>query len=117
MKRSLNIPDYILNLAKELRKKQTDSEKILWECLRKRRFLGFKFRRQQPVGRYIVDFLCFEKKLVIEIDGPVHDDTKDYDKIKDEYLIASGFNVLRISSKSVKENLEETLGMIKDRLE
>jgi len=58
--------------ARQLRRNQTDAERKLWQLLRDRRFAGVKFRRQQPVGPYIVDFVCFEAKLVIELDGSQH---------------------------------------------
>jgi len=116
MKRSLNVPDYVVRLARELRKNQTESEKILWEALRNKRFMGLKFRRQQPVGRYIIDFLCMEKKLVIEVDGLVHKDSVEYDSIKDLYLQGAGFKVLRIPADTVENNFESALKMIKEIL-
>jgi len=116
MKKTYNIPDYVINLAKELRQKHTNSEVILWELLRNRRFSGFKFRRQQPIGRYITDFLCVEKKLVIEVDGGIHENRKEYDKEKDEYLKSLNYIVLRIPNKFVEYNIEEVAELINKML-
>ncbi|HUJ03471.1 MAG TPA: DUF559 domain-containing protein, partial [Rhizomicrobium sp.] len=60
------------DFARKLRREQTDFERKIWYALRNRRFAGFKFRRQQPMGPYVVDFVCFEEKLVIELDGGQH---------------------------------------------
>lgn len=71
---------------KQLRTSQTSSEKKLWEILRAKRFHNFKFRRQHPFGRYIADFYCDEAKLVIELDGKIHENKKEYDVIRDEII-------------------------------
>ena len=116
MKKKYNIPDYVIELARDLRKKQTTSEKIIWEIVRDRRLKGYKFRRQQPVGRYIVDFLSIEAKLAIEIDGSVHNNTKEYDDEKDAFLKSAGFSVLRLPAKLVEQNIEEAVEMIINEL-
>ena len=116
MKKKYNIPDYVIELARELRKRQTTSEKIIWEVVRNRRLQGFKFRRQQPVGRYIVDFLSIEGKLVIEIDGSIHNNTKEYDYEKDAFLKSAGFSVLRLPAIFVEQNIEETVELIINEL-
>jgi very-short-patch-repair endonuclease len=87
--------------AKELRKNMTDAERKLWAQLRNRRLQGFKFRRQQPLGKYIVDFVCFEKKLVIELDGGQHQEQQDYDAQRTEWLQTQGFRVLRFWNHQV----------------
>ncbi|MBK1724966.1 hypothetical protein CKO23_22650 [Thiocystis violacea] len=81
--------------ARELRRAQTPAEAELWRQLRAKRFAGFKFRRQQPLGRYIVDFVCFEKKLIVELDGGQHAEAKDYDTARTQWLEQQGFRVLR----------------------
>jgi very-short-patch-repair endonuclease/restriction endonuclease S subunit len=86
---------WLRDRARELRKAQTPQEQALWQQLRAKRFSGFKFRRQQVIGRYIADFVCFEKKLVIELDGGQHSDTKQADEQRDRWLNAQGFRVLR----------------------
>jgi very-short-patch-repair endonuclease len=93
----------LLANAKILRKKSTPSEIKLWNCLRARRFMGLKFRRQCPLGPYIVDFVCVEKKLIIELDGGQHneDTQQDYDKRRTEFLNGLGFNVIRFWNNEV----------------
>ena len=94
-----------LNYAKELRKNMTDFEQRLWYYLRAKRFLGLKFKRQAPIGSYIVDFLCKEAKLIIELDGSGHLDEKQtkYDDKRDEYLKNLGYKVLRIYNNEFNE--------------
>lgn len=81
--------------ARELRSEQTPSEHALWQQLRARRFSGHKFRRQQPLGRYIVDFVCFSSRLIVELDGGQHADAEAYDAERDAWLKSQGFRVLR----------------------
>ena len=81
--------------AKELRRKQTDAERVLWMRLRARQVNGLKFRRQHPIGRYIVDFCCPEKCLVIEIDGGQHMNRTFADERRTEFLVQEGYRVLR----------------------
>jgi very-short-patch-repair endonuclease len=64
--------DKLTSLAKNLRKRATDTERLLWQHLRAKRFSELKFRRQEPIGAYIVDFVCFEKKVIVELDGGQH---------------------------------------------
>ena len=73
---------------------QTDAEWRLWEALRAKRFAGYKFKRQQPIGAYIVDFVCFARRLVVEVDGSQHMDSPS-DRKRDLWLTAEGFRVLR----------------------
>jgi len=84
-----------LNHAKLLRRHQTPQEQALWQTLRAKRFDGYKFRRQQPMGPYIVDFVCFSHRLIIELDGGHHAETVDYDTQRDNWLREQGFQVLR----------------------
>ena len=86
MSKKVNVAKHITGIAKRLRKGETKSEKLLWEKLRGRKLLGLKFRRQQEIGRYITDFLCYSKKIVIEVDGLIHEDRKEYDEKRDEYI-------------------------------
>lgn len=83
------------NYAKELRRKQTDAERVLWMRLRARQVNGLKFRRQHPIGRYIADFCCPEKCLVIEIDGGQHMNQTFDDERRTEFLVQEGYRVLR----------------------
>ena len=97
--------------AKELRRNSTDAERVLWRQLRAHRLVGYKFRRQQPVGRYIIDFVCFEKQLIIELDGGQHG--TEYDQRRDAYLVSRGYRVLRFWNPEVLANTEGVLEMIR----
>ena len=100
------------NFAKDLRTNQTDCENILWHHLRAKRLNNIKFRRQVPIGKYIVDFVNLGKKLVIELDGSQHIDNTDYDKSRTEYLNLNGYKVIRFFDNEVLTNLEEVLNTI-----
>jgi len=104
------------DMARMLRKRSTNAEKILWQHLRGRQLERYKFRRQQPLGPYIVDFVNFEKRIVIELDGGQHAIKKDSDKNRDAWLKAEGFKVLRFWNNDIFENLEGILEVIRKRL-
>ncbi len=99
------------NLAKELRKNQTLPEKLIWSALRNRSFCNYKFRRQVQIGSYIVDFVCYEKMLVIELDGREHlaEDTLEYDKTRTAELNSRGFKVVRYFNNDVLNKTEMVL--------
>jgi very-short-patch-repair endonuclease len=105
----------VITTAKILRKNSTDTEQRLWRYLRDRRIEGFKFRRQHPIDRYVVDFVNLENKLVIELDGRQHLGNPK-DKIRDEWLRAEGYRVLRFWDNDVFNNLEGVLECIRDAL-
>jgi very-short-patch-repair endonuclease len=92
--------------AKRLRAEQTDVERLLWGKLRDRRLGGWKWKRQAPRGRYIVDFLCVEAALVVELDGGQHADNADYDRRRTVYLEGLGLTVIRFWNAEVIENLD-----------
>lgn len=92
--------------AKDLRNNPTQPEQILWSYLKKSQLNGLKFRRQQPIGKYIVDFLCCSKKLVIELDGGQHCETEEYDKTRDNFLETEGYKVIRIWNNDIYDNIE-----------
>ncbi|WP_370180282.1 endonuclease domain-containing protein [Alteriqipengyuania sp.] len=92
-----------LSHAKEMRQAPTDAERRLWSRLRAKRLNGWKFRRQQPIGRFIVDFVCYEARLIVEVDGSQHAD-KQHDKMRDKWLSSQGFRVLRFWNNQVMEN-------------
>jgi len=98
--------------ARQLRHRSTDAEQMLWRHLRNRRFAGFKFRRQEPVGAYIPDFVCQRGGLVVELDGGQHAEQRPYDKRRDAWLVSQGFRVLRFPDNYVLTNLEGTLETI-----
>ncbi len=105
----------LIGVARRLRKHSTDTEAHLWRYLRDRQIEGFKFRRQQPVGSYVVDFVNLEKKVVIELDGG-HHILHPGDKIRDEWFRAEGYKVLRFWDNQVFTNLEGVLETIRDAL-
>lgn len=98
--------------AKELRRNSTDAERVLWRQLRAHRFAGYKFRRQQPIGRYIVDLVCFEKRLIIEVDGGQHAEQVAYDGERSAWLQSQGFRVLRFWNHEVLQNTEGVMEVI-----
>lgn len=101
-----------LERAKILRKNMTEAETVLWYRLRAHRLQGFKFKRQKPLGPFIVDFVCMEYKVVIEVDGGQHQDHAGYDQARDKWLRQQGFEVLRFWNNEVMGNLEGVLEVI-----
>ena len=99
-----------VKFARHLRKNMTDAEKALWSALRDRRFDKFKFRRQVPVGKYIADFLCPQKALIVEVDGETHD--SDVDRPRDLALQHLGFRVLHVTNGDVMRNMDGVLTAI-----
>ncbi|MEO0124162.1 MAG: endonuclease domain-containing protein [candidate division WOR-3 bacterium] len=97
-------------ILKRLRGNMTLAEKRLWYKIRDKQ-LGVKFRRQQMIGRYIVDFVCFEKKLIIEVDGSGHFESRG-DKIRDRWLRAQGYMVLRFWNNDVLRNIDGVMEVI-----
>ena len=102
----------LLKNAKSLRKSQTDAEIKLWYYLRAHRFMGLKFKRQKPIGKYIVDFICTEQKLIIELDGGQHADKVDYDEQRTKFLKNEGYQVLRFWNNQVLQEMESVLEAI-----
>ena len=100
------------NAAKSLRKKLTNTESFLWFHLQAKQLEGLKFRRQQPIGKYIVDFVCFGKKIIVEVDGGQHSEM-DYDRERDEWLKREGFKVLRFWNNEVLNNITGVLEVIR----
>jgi very-short-patch-repair endonuclease len=95
-----------------LRKNPTDAERLLWQRLRFWQIDGYKFRRQQPLGAYIVDFACLEKRLIVELDGRQHAEQTNYDAGPDAWLRAQGFIVLRFWNNDVLENINGVIESI-----
>ena len=98
--------------AQDLRRNITDSEKLLWKELRGRKLAGYKFLRQHPIlyggnliryNYFVVDFYCHEKKAVIELDGPIHDTTEEYDQFRDSELINLGMQIMRIKNEELQD--------------
>ena len=106
MCRTRALPEHIMAAARDLRSRMTDAEQLLWQLLRDRRFCGFKFRRQHPIGRFVIDFYCHEAKLAIELDGSGHnrDEQKAYDSERTDFLEGRGLKVLRFWNHDVLQN-------------
>lgn len=106
-----------LHLAKQLRKNQTGPETKLWAELRNRRLAGFKFKSQVPIGSFIVDFMCEEKKLIVEIDGSNHEGKRAEDTERTEVLQSMGYLVWRVWNIEVDEHLDDVLNALLHELE
>lgn len=106
------MPD-LVNLSRNLRKGQTDAETLLWRHLRRKQLEGLRFRRQQPIGKYIVDFVCLEKRLILEIDGGQHAIDQDKDMKRDNWLLSEGYHILRFWNSDVLSNIEGVMETIR----
>ena len=108
-----------LKLAKQMRSNMTDQEAKLWSILRAKRFYGYKFKRQVLIGDYIVDFLCVEKSLIVEVDGGQHNEPNEieYDKQRTAYLNNLGYKVIRFWNNEVRENIDGVCEEIKKYLD
>jgi len=108
----------VFGFAKQLRKEMTDAEKILWMHL-KPGIQNLKFRRQHPIGPYVADFFCHKLKLIIEIDGSIHDlkETKIHDEEREKFLTESGYSVIRFSNRQVHSEIEFILYKINSMIE
>ena len=104
----------LLTKAKQLRQNLTREERLLWEQLRAHRLNGRKFKRQVPIGMYIVDFSCYASRVIVEIDGAHHglDETKEYDEIRTHFLNTEGYTVLRFWNHEVTTNINRVLEQI-----
>ena len=103
-------------VVREARHQPTPAEDSLWQALRRRRLGGFKFRRQHAIERYVVDFYCANARLVIEVDGPIHDFSKEDDATRQQHLEELNLRVLRFRNDDVLTRLEEVLGRIEEAL-
>ena len=98
--------------ARALRRTQTDAEQCLWSALRAHCFRGLKFKRQKPLGPYIVDFICMELRLIIELDGGQHAEQLEYDQRRDRWLEGQGFTVLRFWNHEVLQQTDALLEQV-----
>ena len=108
--------DKLKPVARQMRREPTEAENILWQHIRNHQLLGFKFRRQHSIERFIVDFYCAEARLVVEVDGPIHQYQQEDDQVRQEFLESQGLRVLRFSNDDVLHSLEQVLQQIKDTL-
>ena len=102
--------------SKELRKEQTEAERKVWEVLRNRKFLGLKFRRQYVIKGFVVDFYCDKKDLVIEVDGKVHEDQKEYDNYRQAQIELRVKHFIRIKNEELKDDISVLLNKIGKKL-
>ncbi len=111
--------DKQFQIARKLRKNSTKEERILWQLLRNRQFLGLKFKRQFPIGNYVVDFVCEEKKLIIELDGGQHNEAKNIhlDRVRTEFLESKGYTVVRFWNKDINLNISGVYSYLLDFVE
>ena len=105
-------------LARILRHKQTDAERKLWSILRSRQFESSKFRRQEPIGKYIVDFVSLERELIIEVDGGQHNQQSEMenDETRTKWLERKGFRVIRFWNNDVLQNIDGVAYKIRETI-
>lgn len=108
-----SLKNILAQQAIELRKDSTEAETILWEHLRSRKFCDLKFRRQESIGKFIADFVCFEEKIIIELDGKPHETQKERDAERDAWLERQGFKILRFWNDAVVQDIESVFKEIK----
>lgn len=110
---------YQIEKRRELRKKETKFESILWNKLRNRKFMNLKFRRQYGIGEYVVDFYCPKLKLAIEVDGEIHDikEVLEYDKIREVFINGLGIKIIRFKNNEIAEELENVLKTLEDEVD
>ena len=101
-------------LARNLRKQPTDAEKRLWYFLHKKQLEGLRFKRQEPIGKYVADFVCPALRLVIEVDGGQHGIEIEKDAARTAWLESQGYSVIRFWNNEVMENIEGVLGSIRE---
>lgn len=104
----------LVQIARDLRQRETPAETLLWEALRNRRLANLKFRRQHPIANtaYVADFLCYTCKLVIELDGGIHTIQQTDDALREETIAAQGYRILRFRNEDILDNLEDVLTTI-----
>ena len=100
-----------------MRQEPTNAEKLMWDRLRAKRLDGHKFSRQMPIDRFIVDFACFESKLVVELDGAQHEEQAAYDEFRASVINQKGYRMLRFWNNEVFENMDGVLATILSHLE
>ena len=102
--------------SRDLRKNLTDAEQKLWQKLRNKQINDHKFRRQFVLGNYIVDFICLDKRLIVEVDGGQHMENVDYDLQRDEWLKSQNFKILRFWNNQVLNEIDSVLEVIENNL-
>ncbi len=110
-------PKWMIRVGRDLRQRETTAESLLWEQIRERRLDGLKFRRQYPVPDtvYVVDFYCHESRLIVELDGPIHEQQQPADSARQQHLESLGYHILRFSNAQVFTGLDSVLTTILDK--
>jgi very-short-patch-repair endonuclease len=116
MNNGIKTPDYVIQLARDMRKCMTESERLLWNRLKCRQLAGCKFRAQHPIFRYILDFYCDEKHPAIEVDGGVHTNRYEYDNYRDEFLESVGIKTIRFLNNEILKDIDCALHRIIEEL-
>ena len=106
----------LLGFAKALRKRRTYAEKLLWQQLRANRLDGVHFRQQEPLGGFIADFYCARYRLVIELDGPIHDDKVAFDATRDALMREAKFRIVRVKNAEVVQSIWSVLNQIRNAI-
>jgi very-short-patch-repair endonuclease len=111
----IGLKQKMTEVARHFRKEPTDSEDVLWQAIRGRKLNGRKFRRQQPIGVFVVDFFCASEKLIVEVDGKIHESQQEHDQQRQELqelLESLGLKVVRITNNQVETDLNSVLLLI-----
>lgn len=108
-----NTTPEIERIARDMRRSLTPSERRLWSCLKSGRLDGARFRAQHALGRIILDFVCCRAKLVVEVDGPYHEQRLEEDRARDRHLEAAGYRVLRFTNATVDDDLATVVSVIR----
>jgi very-short-patch-repair endonuclease len=117
VKRIRGVHRVVQEIARQLRRDQTSAEQILWALLRRRQLAGVRFRRQHPVGRYVLDFCAPALRLAIELDGEIHSAQRDQDAHRSEQLEAFGYRVIRFKNEEVRADTDLVIRMIEEVIE
>jgi very-short-patch-repair endonuclease len=110
---SLSLKQKMTGVARQFRKEPTASENILWQAIRGRKLDGRRFRRQQPIGVFVVDFLCSSERLIVEVDGGIHEFQQERDQERQNLLESLNFKVVRVTSTQVERDLDSALASIR----
>jgi very-short-patch-repair endonuclease len=110
---SLSLKQKMTGVARQFRREPTVSENILWQAIRGHKLDGRRFRRQQPIGVFVVDFLCSSERLIVEVDGSVHDFQQERDQQRQNFLESLNFTVVRITNEQVEKHLDSALASIR----
>ncbi|MEE3320439.1 MAG: endonuclease domain-containing protein [Pseudomonadota bacterium] len=112
-----HVPRSLTKRARDLRSRQTEAEQRLWYYLRAARFMGIKFKRQKPMGNYIVDFVSSSHRLIIEIDGGQHAEQQEYDRRRDAWLRSQGYEVVRFWNHQVLTETQSVLESVRQKIQ